>query len=172
MELFLSESKSLFRGRRSKKSPGQQLVNKKRGRKQNHDEADRIPIQFTGCDGDPQQKLHTEEIMSLQAMDWALRKVRGLSPTQKLILICLACFGDREGHCFISQTQISEHTNLTRETVNRNLLFLEAKELIATNRQKDDSGREISKRYRINIGSDSSNGGATQTGTVHRGCHE
>ena len=89
--------------------------------------------------------------MSLQAMDWALRMVRGLSPTQKLILICLGNHAGPDGSCWPSQGVISEYTELSRETINRNLLELEKKGLIRSVKRRDAAGRDLSKTYLLNL---------------------
>ena len=89
--------------------------------------------------------------MSLQAMDWALRMVRGLSPTQKLILICLGNHAGPDGKCWPSQAVISEYTELSRETINRNLLELEKKGLIRSVKRRDAAGRDLSKTYLLNL---------------------
>jgi biotin operon repressor len=91
--------------------------------------------------------------MSLQAMDWALRKVRGLSPTQKLILICLGNHAGPDGNCWPSQSVISEYTELSRETINRNLSELEKKGIIRSVHRQDDAGRDLSKTYFLNMDS-------------------
>ena len=89
--------------------------------------------------------------MSLQAMDWALRMVRGLSPTQKLILICLGNHAGPDGKCWPSQGVISEYTELSRETIYRNLCELEKKGLIRSVKRRDSAGRDLSKTYLLNL---------------------
>ena len=89
--------------------------------------------------------------MSLQAMDWALRMVRGLSPTQKLTLICLGNHAGPDGKCWPSQGVIYEYTELSRETINRNLLELEKKGLIRSVKRRDAAGRDLSKTYLLNL---------------------
>lgn len=89
--------------------------------------------------------------MSLQAMDWALRKVQGISPTQKLILICLANHAGPDGTCWPSQNTLSEYSGLSRETIYRNLTDIEKKGLIRSVQRRDDSGRDLSKTYVLNI---------------------
>lgn len=98
-----------------------------------------------------QGSRNPEEHMSLQAMDWALRKVRGLSPTQKLILICLGNHAGPDGTCWPSQSVISEYTELSRETIYRNLSDLEKRGLIRSIHRRDQSGRDLSKTYVLNL---------------------
>lgn len=57
--------------------------------------------------------------MSLQAMDWAIRMVQGISTTQKLILICLTNHAGPDGTCCPSQTIVSDY--LSRDAVNKNM---------------------------------------------------
>ena len=89
--------------------------------------------------------------MSLQAMDWALRKVQGISPTQKLILICLANHAGPDGTCWPSQNTLSEYSGLSRESISRNLSDLERKGVIRSLPRRDDAGRDLSKTYFLNI---------------------
>lgn len=89
--------------------------------------------------------------MSLQAMDWALRTVQGITPTQKLILICLANHAGPEGTCWPSQNILSAYSGLSRETIYRNLSDLEKQGLIRSIPRQDQSGRDLSKTYVLNI---------------------
>ena len=89
--------------------------------------------------------------MSVQAIDWALRLVKGVTPTQKLILICLANHAGPDGTCWPSQTILSDYSGLSREAVNRNMKDLESAGLIASERRKDPDGRETAKTYRLKI---------------------
>ncbi|MHB1758233.1 MAG: helix-turn-helix domain-containing protein [Leptospirillum sp.] len=68
--------------------------------------------------------------MSLEAVDWALREVRGISPIQKLILICLADQAGPNGTCWSSQSTVAEYSGLSRETINRSLSKLEKRGII------------------------------------------
>jgi hypothetical protein len=89
--------------------------------------------------------------MSVQAIDWALRLVKNVTPTQKLILICLANHAGPEGTCWPSQTVVSDYSGLSREAVNRNMKELESLGLIAAERKKDPDGRETAKTYRLKM---------------------
>ena len=89
--------------------------------------------------------------MSVQAIDWALRLVKDVTPTQKLILICLANHAGPDGTCWPSQTILSDYSGLSREAVNRNMKDLESAGLIASERRKDPDGRETAKTYRLKI---------------------
>lgn len=89
--------------------------------------------------------------MSVQAVDWALRLVQGISPTQKLILICLANHAGPDGRCWPAQETLSEYSGLARQTINRTLSDLEQGGFIQSSRRKDEAGRDLSKVYRLNM---------------------
>lgn len=75
--------------------------------------------------------------MSLEAMEWALRFVKNVSPTQKLILICLADQAGPNGTCWSSRSTVSEYSGLARETINRNLSELEKRGIIRSVQGRD-----------------------------------
>jgi DNA-binding MarR family transcriptional regulator len=86
--------------------------------------------------------------MSLQKIaDWAFDA--RITPTQKLILICLADLLGSSRTGIVSQQIIARHSSLSRTTVNRNLKILEKQGQINSHRQKDESGRELPKQYQI-----------------------
>lgn len=89
--------------------------------------------------------------MSVQAIDWALRLVQEITPTQKLILICLANHAGPDGRCWPAQETLSEYSGLARQTINRTLSDLESGGFIESSRRKDESGRDLSKVYRLNM---------------------
>ncbi|MHB1562645.1 MAG: helix-turn-helix domain-containing protein [Leptospirillum sp.] len=89
--------------------------------------------------------------MSVQAIDWALRLVKNVTPTQKLILICLANHAGPDGTCWPSQTIVSDYSRLSRDAVNKNIKELESLGLIASKRRKDSDGRETTKTYRLKM---------------------
>ena len=89
--------------------------------------------------------------MSVQAIDWALRLVKNVTPTQKLILICLANHAGPDGDCWPSQTVVSDYSGLSRDAVNKNMKELESLGLIASERRKDSDGRETTKKYRLKM---------------------
>ena len=89
--------------------------------------------------------------MSLEAVDWALRKVQGISPTQKLVLICLANHVGPDGTCWPSQSTVSEYSGLSRETINRTLGSLEKQGIILSVQRRDQSGRDLAKTYILNL---------------------
>lgn len=88
--------------------------------------------------------------MSLEAVDWAL-SVKNVSPTQKLILICLADQAGPNGTCWSSQSTVSEYSGLSRETINRNLSDLEKRGLIQSIHRRDQAGGEIAKTFVLNL---------------------
>ena len=89
--------------------------------------------------------------MSLEAMEWALRLVKNVSPTQKLILICLADQAGPNGTCWSSQSTVAEYSGLARETINRNLSELEKRGIIRSVQGRDEAGGEISKTFVLNL---------------------
>lgn len=89
--------------------------------------------------------------MSLEAVDWALRLVKNVTPTQKLILICLADQAGPNGTCWSSQSTVSEYSGLSRETINRNLSDLEKRGLIRFIHRRDEGGGEIAKTYVLDL---------------------
>jgi len=89
--------------------------------------------------------------MSLEAILWALRDVKDVTPTQKLILIGLGNHVGPDGTCWPSQSVISEYTELSRETIYRNLSDLEKRGLIRSIHRRDQSGRDLSKTYVLNL---------------------
>ena len=89
--------------------------------------------------------------MSVQAIDWALRKVRGVTPTQKLILIALGNHAGPDGTCWPAQTTLSEYTGLSREAIYRNIAELEKQGFLRSVRRKDENGRDLSKTYKLNL---------------------
>jgi hypothetical protein len=114
--------------------------------------------------------------MSVQAIDWALRLVKNVTPTQKLILICLANHAGPDGTCWPSQTIVSDYSRLSREAVNRNMKELESLGLIAAERKKDQDGRETTKTYRLKMAESlgvilDHTGGAEVGGRCDRGSH-
>ncbi len=89
--------------------------------------------------------------MSVTAIDWALRKVKGVTATQKLILICLANHAGPDGSCWPAQKTLASYSGLARQTINRTLSELENSGLISSLRQKDKAGRDIGKLYRLEM---------------------
>ncbi len=89
--------------------------------------------------------------MSVQAIDWALRPVKNVTPTQKLILICLPNHAGPDGTCWSSQSTVSECSGLSRKTINRKLSDLEKRGIIRSIHRLDDSGRDLSRTYILNL---------------------
>ena len=75
--------------------------------------------------------------MSLEAMEWALRLVKSVTPTQKLILICLADQAGPNGTCWSSQSTVAEYSGLDRKTINRNLSELEKRGIVRSVQGRD-----------------------------------
>ena len=84
--------------------------------------------------------------MSCRARDWAWR-CRGLTPALRCILLALAEHADEEGRCWPSLARLAELAEVYRRTVTRGLAELEARALLARERER---GR--STRYALAIG--------------------
>ena len=80
-----------------------------------------------------------------------MRLVKNVTPTQKLILICLANHAGPDGTCWPSQTVVSDYSGLSRNAVNRNIKEVESLGLIGTERRKNPDGRETTKIYRLKM---------------------
>lgn len=92
--------------------------------------------------------------MSVHALNWALYEIdpETITPTQRIILVYLADRARKEdGLCWPSQTGIGRFSGIAREVVNRNLKDLEIKGFIFSTRNKDESGRDLPKTYRLNF---------------------
>lgn len=64
--------------------------------------------------------------MSVQAVSWALEQQVVQGPTARLVLICLANYAGEDGrNAFPSVKRLSEHTGLSRKSVQANLRKLE-----------------------------------------------
>ena len=89
--------------------------------------------------------------MSLEAVDWALRLVKNVSPTQKLILICLADQAGPNGTSWSSQSTVAEYSGLSIETIDWNLSELEKQGIIRSVHGREDGKGELSKTYLLNL---------------------
>lgn len=87
--------------------------------------------------------------MSNLAITWALSQKTG-SPTSKLILLKLADQANDEGFCWPSQTTISKHCEVSRETVNRHIKRLESSGFLRVQR-RFDGNCQLSSYYHLNI---------------------
>lgn len=75
--------------------------------------------------------------MSVQAMAWAIEQQVAKHPTQRLVLICLANYCDKDGDsAFPAVSTLALDTGLSRRQVQRCLRSLEALRLIARSNRK------------------------------------
>ena len=89
--------------------------------------------------------------MSYAATNWAIRKVRGLMPSEKLVLIILTDHADaNELTCFPSHNAIVDASGLSRNTVLTATKSLKEKGYIETINRRDKRGIKTSNLYRIN----------------------
>ena len=78
--------------------------------------------------------------MSIWATDWAWRQ--GSSTGEKLILLALAAFADKDGVCYPGQAKLAAMSGMTSRTVRTHLATLEAREVIKrTSRWREDGTR-------------------------------
>lgn len=92
--------------------------------------------------------------MSGKLIGWAF-DVKGLSPSQKLILLGLADNADRGGICWPSQRELVEKTGLSERTVREHLTLFEGRKLIAKEPRLKIKGRgRASNIYRLAGGDD------------------
>ena len=73
--------------------------------------------------------------MSCRARDWAWSR-RGLTPALRCILLALAEHADEEGRCWPSLARLAELAEVDRRTVTRGLAELEARALLARERER------------------------------------
>ena len=68
--------------------------------------------------------------MSIQAINWALNEVSGISATQKCILLTIADRADSNGYCYPSYQDICQRSCANRKTVATALKALEEASLL------------------------------------------
>ena len=79
--------------------------------------------------------------MSVQAITCAMA-LRGISPTEKLLLLALANYADERMRCWPSQRRLAEDTCLTDRTVRSLLAELERRGMLSRlRRDRDDASR-------------------------------
>ena len=115
-------------------------------------------------------------MMSVHALSAAFA-ARGLSPSEKLVLLSLANYADEDGRCWPSQRRMAAETSLSDRTVRSVLSALEEKGLIRREeRQREDGSRAsdvitltLGERAQISGGAETVSGGvATISGGVRK----
>ena len=84
--------------------------------------------------------------MSNTALNWAWL-IEKLTPIQKLILIALADYADKEGYCWPAIKSLSERCNVVVRTIQRNLKVLEDNDLIMIESRERKDGSSTSNGY-------------------------
>ena len=93
--------------------------------------------------------MATRKLEAFDPYRWAW-KVRGISSTQKLVLLCIVSYYNRAQRVsFPSQSTIAADTGLSRRTVLRAINDLEELGLIHKQKLKTDSGQWWRTRYRL-----------------------
>ena len=88
--------------------------------------------------------------MSVQAMTWAFG-ARGLTPSEKLVLLCLANYATKDLQAWPSQETVAEETELSPRTVWSALKSLEGKEVIRRKRRFRSDGTRTTDVFTINL---------------------
>ena len=88
--------------------------------------------------------------MSVQAMTWAFG-ARGLTPSEKLVLLCLANYATKDLQAWPSQETVAEETELSPRTVWSALKSLEAKEVIRRKRRFRSDGTRTTDIFTLNL---------------------
>lgn len=88
--------------------------------------------------------------MSVQALTWAFG-VRGLSPSEKLVLLSLANYANKENRCWPKQDSIAEETELSSRTVWTALKGLSDKGLIEREARKRSDGTRTTDVFTLNF---------------------
>ena len=90
--------------------------------------------------------------MSVQALSWVLDDVRGLKAPERIVLIVLANYADKDNaSCWPAIGTIAGCCELTPETVRRTLRKLETKGLVASEQTYRKNGAKSTNLYRLRI---------------------
>lgn len=88
--------------------------------------------------------------MSLEAITWVLETVRGLKPTDRLVLFVLANYADPEtNECWPKVDTIAQRCDLHRETARIALRRLEEAGLVSSDPRYARGGRQTSSMYTL-----------------------
>jgi len=88
--------------------------------------------------------------MSWKAIAWAVKQKTGW-PARKLLLLMLANYADDGGYCWPSQRTLRDATELSLDTIQRNLKRLADDGLIWIESRPRTSGRWPALAYRLNM---------------------
>lgn len=78
--------------------------------------------------------------------------LKGLTPTEKLVLLAYANYCDEDGRCYPRQTTVALKVGVARQTVNRTTAKLEEKGLLRVESKKDPDGRQLSNTVILTLG--------------------
>lgn len=88
--------------------------------------------------------------MSWEATGWAW-KVKGLGASERLILLALANFANRNHECWPSVSSLIEDTGLSERTIRASTKALEERALITKRTRQDAYGRTTSSVYYLSV---------------------
>lgn len=88
--------------------------------------------------------------MSVQAITCAMA-LRGVSPSEKLLLLALANYADERMQCWPSQRRLAEDTCLTDRTVRALLTELEDRGFLSRERRERDDGSRATDRITLHF---------------------
>lgn len=88
--------------------------------------------------------------MSVQAITWAIGQEISV-PAQKLLLICLANYADKEGVCWPGQKALAEDTCMTDRSVRTHIKALEAAGYLTREERRRQDKTRTSDKYCLNI---------------------
>lgn len=89
--------------------------------------------------------------MSVQAIAQAL-KIRGVSPSEKLVLMVLANYADEHNRSFPSHRRLSDETGLSERTILSVMKALEARDLLVRQERKRPDGSRSTDLITLNLG--------------------
>lgn len=84
--------------------------------------------------------------MSLRAMTWAF-SVRGLTSTEKVVLLALADYSNDDGECWPGQVSLAEKCDVSERTIRNTLNSLNEKGRVAIESRRRPDGYKTSNRY-------------------------
>jgi hypothetical protein len=88
--------------------------------------------------------------MSFKAVAWAWEQ-RGLTPSQRIVLIGLAQHADKNGDCFPKVSSLADECELSQRAVELATKELSDRGIINVTRRKRQDGSLTSNLYRLNI---------------------
>jgi hypothetical protein len=91
--------------------------------------------------------------LSVQALSWVLDEVRGLKAPERIVLLVLANYADKDNaSCWPSIKTIARNCELTPETIRLTIRKLEAKGLLRAEQTYRGNGAKSVNLYHLNIG--------------------